>query len=112
MRSETVAHWSPFFIVGALCAMAFALCWHGISSKPIWYDETFSFAIARLGWSDFLRLSWLRECNMAAYYVVLNAWLRIGSGTIWMRSLSIVFSLATVPVLYILGKRLCGRSVG
>lgn len=108
-RRGLPSQWSALAVAG-LVAVAFVLRWHAIATKDIWNDEAFSFAIARLRWTDFFKVLELREANMAAYYLVLRGWLVFGHGAASLRSLSVIFSIATVPILYALGVRLSGRA--
>ena len=91
-----------------------------LARKPFWFDECFSVEVARLSWHDFVRLLWWREANMSLYYVLLRGWLHIGwnSGLnsgfspFFIRSLSVLFSLATLPAIFWLGCKLFDRRVG
>ncbi len=85
-----------------------------LARKPFWFDESFSAVIARLSWHDFLRLLWWREANMALYYVLLRGWLHLDSGfsPFFIRSFSVLASLATLPAIFWLGSKLFDRRVG
>ena len=85
---------------------------HGLATKSFWLDEGFSVGVARLGWVDFLRLLWHREANMALYYLLLRFWTKLGISEFFVRSLSVVFALGTIPVIYALGARLFRPRVG
>src|SRR5258707_15319835 len=69
-------------------------------------DEGCSIAIYRLEWYNFFRILWRRESNMSFYYLLLRAWLHLGHSEFFVRSLSVVFGVAAVPALYLLGRRL------
>ena len=92
--------------------LAFLLRWHGLAAKSFWLDEAVSVEIARLHWSDFFLILWHREANMAAYYLVLRFWLLLGDTEGFVRGVSLLFSVATVPIIYLLGARLFGRTAG
>ena len=83
-------------------------------SRPqsFWLDEGISVEIARLPWQQFLFVLRHREANMALYYLLLHFWLMMGSSEGFIRGLSVLFSVATVPLLYALGTRLFGRATG
>src|SRR5271168_4695992 len=101
-----------------LAAAASALRFLFLARKPFWFDECFSVEVARLSWHDFVRLLWWREANMSLYYVLLRAWLYIGSAhaggfsPFFIRSLSVLASLATLPALFWVACRLFDRRVG
>src|SRR5581483_5599573 len=83
-----------------------------ISRKSFWLDEGVSVAIARLDWSNLLHILWRREANMGFYYLILRVWLHFGHSEAFIRALSLLFSVATIPVTYFLGKKLFTRKVG
>ncbi len=74
-------------------------------------DEATSVAIARLDWTKFVTLLSHREANMTFYYLVLKAWSVLSTNETFVRTLSVIFALATLPVLYALGARLFGPHV-
>jgi hypothetical protein len=82
-----------------------------VDSKPFWFDEAFSVEVARMDWRSFLHLIWWREANMSLYYVLLRAWLDFGQSPLFIRSLSVVISAATLPAIYWVGKLLYDRRV-
>jgi mannosyltransferase len=67
--------------------------------------------VARIGWRDFLRLLWWREANMSLYYVLLRIWLHFGKSESFIRSLSVVLAVATLPAIYWLARQLYDRRV-
>jgi mannosyltransferase len=85
---------------------------HALTAKSFWLDEGISVQIARLPWPQFFYALRHREINMALYYFFLRSWLILGSTEGLIRGLSVLFSVATVPVLYALGARIFGRNVG
>ncbi len=100
------------FLVAAITCVAAALRLHGISAKPIWFDEALSFGVARLPLRPLLHSLWSREANMGVYFLLLHFWLSLGSTLGFLRGLSVLFSVATVPIVYGLGARLFGRNAG
>ena len=85
---------------------------HAINAKGFWGDEANSVAIARLPWADFARLLWHHEANMALYYLLLRFWLHLGTTEGMIRGLSALLSVATVPLVYALGRRLLDPITG
>src|SRR4029077_17100879 len=76
----------------------------------------FSVEIARLSWHDFARLLWWREANMSLYYILLRGWLGFdlnsGINPFFIRSFSVLASLATLPAIFWLSRQLFDRRVG
>ena len=95
-----------------LIAAAAVLRFHFLARKPFWFDECFSVEVARLSGHDLLRLMWWREANMSLYYVLLRAWLHFGFSPFFIRSFSVLASLATLPAIFWLGCKLFDRCVG
>ena len=105
---------SPFELVllALITAVAAALRFHSLAAKSFWFDEGVSVAIARLDWYNFARILWRREANMSLYYLFLRFWLHFGESEFFVRSLSVLFAIASIPVIYVLGRRLFGSRVG
>ena len=95
-----------------LGSVALILRLHNLGARSIWYDESFSAMIARLRWSQFVLTLWNREGNMAFYYFLLHFWEQLGSNPVFLRSLSVIFSVAALPMTYLLGTRLFDRRTG
>src|SRR5438045_8948528 len=86
--------------LAGLVALAVLLQFHDIGAKSFWFDEGVSTQLARLDWYNFLRLLWRREANMSLYYLLLRGWLHFGGSESFVRSLSVLPGLATLPVVY------------
>ncbi len=99
-------------MLAAIIALAAVLRFLHIGQESLWLDEGASVGIARLPFQDFLRVLWHREGNMALYYLLLRGWMVFGSSDAWVRGLSVLFSIATVPCVYLLGKDVRSAKVG
>jgi mannosyltransferase len=99
-------------LLALVTLLAAFLRMHALTAKSFWLDEGISVDIARLPWPRFLHAIWSGEANMVLYYLVLRFWLTFGSSEAFVRGLSVLFSVATVPAVYFLGARLFGRRVG
>jgi len=71
--------------------------------RSLWLDEAFSF------WISESFESVRADSNMSLYYGLLALWKGFGTSEWALRSLSVVFALATVPALYALARQLLGR---
>ena len=76
------------------------------------HDEAVSVAIARLDWRSWAEVITKREANSALYFALLHGWLRWGDSEIAVRSFSVLWSAATLPLIYLLGTRLFSARVG
>ena len=61
---------------------------------------------------NLLRILWRHEANMVLYTLLLRLWLTFGGGEAWIRTLSVLAALATIPAVYLLGRTLFGAWVG
>src|SRR5512140_2707483 len=108
-RPDSNWHTSNWNTWVALLAITMAGTWlrfHGIADKSFWTDEGVSAAFTRLPWLDAGRILWRREGNMALYYLLLRGWSHLGDSVATLRAFSALWSVATIPVLYLTGKRL------
>lgn len=96
----------------AITVCAAALRFHLLGAKTFWFDEGVSVTIARLDAYNFLRILWRREANMSLYYALLRAWLWMGNSEFFIRSLSVLFAIASIPAIYALGRRLFDSQTG
>lgn len=120
LQSSSQPRWTLVSAVtlGLLAAAATWLRFLSLPRKPFWFDECFSVEIAKMSWHDFLRLLWWREANMSLYYLLLRGWLLVGSvmagraGPVFIRSLSVLISLAGLAAISWLGSKLFDRRVG
>jgi mannosyltransferase len=83
-----------------------------LGERSLYVDEAASIIFARLPWSAFWKAMWDHEGNMAFYYVLLRGWIHLGDSETVVRSLSVLFGVATIPATYLLGLRLFGRKAG
>ncbi len=83
-----------------------------IGEKGMWLDEAFSVWLARqpLGQMS----AWLVRIDQhpPLYYTLLHFWLYLGDTAGLVRLLSALLGTLTIPVLYLLGRRLLGPSAG
>ena len=101
-------HWLSLLLLLAASIGVRVFC---LTCKPFWFDECFSVELARISWRNFLRLLWWREANMSLYYMLLRTWLHFGQSPSFIRGLSVLFSVATLPAIYWLARVLYDRKV-
>jgi mannosyltransferase len=99
-------------LLASVTLVALYLRLHALGARSFWFDECVSAGIARLRWSQLFLALWNREANMALYYALLHFWMKMSSAESALRSLSVLFSVATVPLIYALGTRLFSRRAG
>ena len=82
-----------------------------LARKPFWSDECFSVEIAWLDWHNFLHVMWWREANMSMYYLLFGIWLHFEHSEFFVRSLSVLMAVATLPAIYWVARMLYDRRV-
>ena len=101
-----------FVLVGTVVAVAAGVALRARSSSDLWLDEALSVNIARLPLRD-IPAALRHDGAPPLYYVLLHLWMRLfGTSDGAVRALSGLFSVATLPVLYLAGRRVGGRRVG
>jgi uncharacterized membrane protein len=91
-------------LVAALLRLA------NLGGKSVWLDEAATWSLA----SQPLAAIWSQplEPHPPLYYTLMHYWLQLGDGEAWLRLPSALASLATVALLYRLGRLLAGPAVG
>jgi len=77
-----------------------------LGSKSFWLDESFSAAAARLSLTGLWHLAVDSQANMSLYYALLHEWRAVGESEFALRSLSVLFATASVPVVWAVARRL------
>src|ERR1035441_7389987 len=99
-------------VVWGIVALGAVLRLIALGHKSFWLDEIASVVIVRMSGNSFWSWVWRSEGNMALYYVMLRPWLHFGLGEASVRMLSVLPGIASLPMMYLLGRRLFGRRTG
>jgi mannosyltransferase len=86
--------------------LAFALRIIRLDFQPLWWDEGYSvFFATRDFWTMIERTA--IDIHPPLYYAILQLWLNLfGTSDVALRLLSVVIGTATIPLLYILARKL------
>jgi mannosyltransferase len=103
---------SPALLLGGILALALPLRLFFLGGQSLWWDEGNSVSYALGSWRELANILLHVETNMSVYHVLLRLWLSLGSSEFAARGLSVLFSVATVPIVYALGARMFGVRVG
>jgi mannosyltransferase len=98
-------------ILLAITVLALFLRLHLLGQNSFWGDELASVRRAQLDWDAFWELM-RGPAAMALYYALLRFWILLGDSEFTVRLLSVIPAVATVPVVYFLGKSLFDARVG
>jgi hypothetical protein len=100
-------------LIGSLIvAVAAVLAFACIGCKSFWLDEATSYWRAREPWGPFWDSALRRDPSMPLYYLLLRAWVNIGSSEAILRSLSALFAIGTVVLGYHVASTFFGRLTG
>lgn len=97
-------------IVIALTALGALLRFYGIDAQSLWFDELLSLTISRLPLQEVIYSP--ASIDPPLYYVLLHFWLYFGRADGIVRALSVLPAIATIPVIFYLGKKLFDAQVG
>jgi mannosyltransferase len=84
-----------------------------LSNKGLWLDETLSVWVSNHSVVEMLQ--WIARIDQhpPLYYLLLHYWIRLnGDAPYTVRLLSALFGAASIPIIYLIGKRLSGVAMG
>lgn len=94
--------WLP---INLILLAATGLYFYQISTESLAWDEFFSIRDAQTLNPEALRIR-------PVYYLLLHGWMQLGTSDAWLRSLSVIFALGSIILIYWLGCRLVNRTTG
>jgi mannosyltransferase len=84
-----------------------------LASKGMWLDETMSVWLANHSVAEVLQWTAKIDPHPPLYYLLLHYWIALnGDSPYYVRLLSALFGAATIPVIYLIGKRMSGATMG
>src|SRR5512146_230066 len=99
-------------LISGITVLAAVLRLLYLGKKSFWLDEIVSVSIARLDAAGFRNIVMSWELNEGLYYTLLRGWMHLARGEFGIRLLSVAPSVAAIPVVYLLGRRLISESTG
>jgi len=97
----------------ALVWGAAVLATAGLGRPSLWIDETHSYEFASLpGLPLVLLNAAARDAYPPLYFLLLHAWMWLGSSEVWLRLFSVIVHLASIPMIYLVTTRLLSRREG
>ncbi len=105
-RTANAVLLSAIIVIGACLRFAH------LGQKGYSWLELCTVRICELPFATFRALLWQFEANMSFYYLLVRLWINFGDGEAWLRLLSAIFAIASIPVIYAIGTRISGKSSG
>jgi hypothetical protein len=97
--------------LAALTLLAAALRFATLDVQSIWLDESATMILVHRGFSGMLSHLSNSESTPPLYYVLVWAWTKVmGTGPLGFRTFSALCGTATVPVLFLAGRRISSRA--
>ena len=107
-RARRLPTWVAPAVLAGIVALGIVLRF--VQRSPLWLDEALSVNIARLPVGDLLD-ALRHDGHPPLYYLILHGWMKVvGEGDVAVRALSGLFAVAALPLAWIAGRRLAGRS--
>jgi 4-amino-4-deoxy-L-arabinose transferase-like glycosyltransferase len=101
-----------YLVLGVLILMALGLRLGRLTFQPLWWDEGWSLYFASADVGTLLERTAV-DIHPPLYYMLLHLWIGLfGSSVVAVRLLSVLIGVATVPVLYLVARRLMGEGGG
>ena len=84
-----------------------------LANKGMWLDETLSVWLANHSAGDVLQWVARIDHQPPLYYLLLHYWIAVNGDTpYYVRLLSALFGAGTIPIIYLIGKRMSGVGMG
>jgi len=92
---------------GAVLGVALILRLIGLSTRGIWYDDAFSYFLARRNLGEIITGT-AADTMPPLYYLLLHLWMQLGRDITTLRLLSVLLSLSVVAATFWLTRALFG----
>ena len=102
--------WVDFGWIPA-AALTAVLGLYRLGAKSIWFDERVSLELATSSWSHFVDRVIGEQAFAALHYSLLRLWTTFGQDLYTIRLLSVVFAVASIPMVFLAARRLAGPGV-
>ena len=99
------------FLLAAI-AVGLVLRFVDLGGQSLWVDEMISLQLATYASGAEFWHGLLDDIHGPLTSVLLHGWIRFGDGDRWLRLLYALPAIATVPLTYVLGRRLFDRATG
>jgi hypothetical protein len=97
----------PIMLLGGFLRLLY------LGTDGMWLDETFSVWMASHSVAEMLQWVVRIDQHPPLYYLLLHYWIaHYGDSPYYARLLSVLFGVGTIPIIYLIGKRISGVMMG
>lgn len=98
--------------ISSIVLLGFLLRLNELASQSLWVDEGVSVWVASKNIPTLLLWLAKGDVHPPLYFILLHFWMMIDDSVYWIRLLSVIPSVLTMPLVYGLGTRLHSRAAG
>lgn len=106
VTKESYIPW--FFYISVVIVVGILLRLANLNSHTFWFDEAFSYFVAKRPTISLLYAT-AADNHPPFYYLVLNLWMRISESPVFLRLLSLIFGVVSLPLFFRLAKKLTAQ---
>ena len=93
-------------LLGLIILLGLGLRGYGLDAHSLWYDEGFSVYLATMDLSEITART-AADIQPPLYYYLLHGWIALfGDSEVALRSLSVLFGILTIPLMYAVAVKL------
>jgi len=105
-------NWPAVIAFIALLAAGLGVRWAGIGQEGLWLDEIYAATYANLSLLQTAVASMRFDVHPPLYYMQLTAWSSLGHGDVWLLLNSVLWSMATLVLVFLTTLRRFGVLAG
>ena len=108
---ESIALKYPTPMLSLAVLLGAFLRFYRLGCQSIWGDEALTLQKYAIGGNltQFLENAWKNSFHPPLYFLIINYWQRLGDSEFMIRLPSAIFGIASIPLIYLLVKRLFGE---
>ena len=103
---------TPQAILLLIILLGFALRVYRLDAQSLWWDEMYTAMQVNMTLPQLIDSLLADRVHTPVYFLMMLVWGKIGDSAFILRYFSVVAGVLAVPLIYITGKQLNGRSVG
>lgn len=117
-QQRTTAHagrparaWTQLLLWGLVLALAFAVRLYRIDAQPVWWDESYSWSLAKMSLWEMVQAT-AKDVHPPLYYALLHFWVQaVGESEYALRFPSAMANMATIALVIVFAARVAGTGV-